>query len=114
MIMCSFCNPLPSQNAAIIEAATGLKFGLDEVKLYGERILTMKRLFNNKMGLIAEDDKLPEILLRKFKTGGSANRSPNFQKLKSLFYKYKDWNSDTGIPSDSKLKSLGLKKLINI
>ncbi|MFX0009346.1 MAG: aldehyde ferredoxin oxidoreductase family protein [Candidatus Hermodarchaeota archaeon] len=113
MIMCSFCNPLPSQNAAIIEAATGLKFGLDEVKLYGERILTMKRLFNIKMGLTAKDDRLPEILLRKFKEGGSADRTPDFQKLKSLFYKYKNWNSSTGIPNDSKLKFLGLEKLVN-
>ena len=113
MIMCSFCNPLPSQNAAIIEAAMGLKFGLDEVKLYGERILTMKRLFNIKMGLTAKDDRLPEILIRKFKEGGSANRTPSFKKLKSLFYKYKDWNSETGIPNDSKLRFLGLEKLIN-
>ncbi|MFX1393546.1 MAG: aldehyde ferredoxin oxidoreductase family protein, partial [Promethearchaeota archaeon] len=43
IIMCSFCNPLPSQIATVIEYATGLKFGLDEIKLYGERIATMKR-----------------------------------------------------------------------
>jgi aldehyde:ferredoxin oxidoreductase len=112
MIMCSFCNPLPSQNAAIIEAATGLKFGIDEIKLYGERILTMKRLFNIKMGLTAKDDKLPEILLKPFQEGGSANKTPNFKKLKAYFYKYRDWDSITGIPSDSKLKMLGLDSLI--
>ena len=65
------------------------------------------------MGLTAKDDRLPEILLHKFKEGGSANRTPSFKKLKSLFYKYKDWNSETGIPNDSKLRFLGLEKLIN-
>jgi aldehyde:ferredoxin oxidoreductase len=111
MIMCSFCNPLPSQNAALIEYATGLKFGLNEIKLYGERILNMKRLFNLKMGLTAEDDRLPKILLRPHKEGGSAGKTPNFEKLKNLFYKYKGWDSKTGKPSESKLKQLGLDKL---
>jgi len=109
--MCSFCNPLPSQNAALIEYATGLKFGLEEIKLYGERILNMKRLFNIKMGLTAEYDKLPKILLRPFKEGGSAGKSPNFDKLKNIFYKFKDWDPKTGKPSESKLKKLGLDKL---
>lgn len=107
--MCSFCNPLPSQNAAIVEAATGLKFGIDEIKRYGERILTMKRLFNVKMGLKPANDKLPAILLRKFQEGGSAGKSPDFDKLKRLFYEYRDWNFETGLPSEKKMEYLGLK-----
>jgi len=111
MIMCSFCNPLPSQNAALIESATGLKFGLEEIKLYGERILNIKRLFNIKMGLTAERDKLPKILLRPFKKGGSAGKSPDFDKLKNYFYHFKDWDPKTGKPNETKLKQLGLDKL---
>ncbi len=111
MIMCSFCNPLPSQNAAIIETATGLKFGLNEIKHYGERILTMKRMFNIKMGLTSKDDNLPKILLRPFKEGGSAGKAPNFERLKKAFYEYKDWDFTTGKPSKEKLKSLGLEHL---
>ena len=111
MIMCSFCNPLPSENAAMLEHATGIKFGLDEVKLYGERILTMKRMFNIKMGLTSYHDRLPEILMRPLKEGGSAGKTPDFEKLKQLFYKYKDWNPDTGKPNDTKLKELGLDSL---
>jgi len=111
MIMCSFCNPLPSENAAMIEYATGIKFGLNEVKLYGERILTMKRMFNIKMGLTQEHDRLPKILLQPLKEGGSAGKSPDFKKLKQLYYKHKDWNPATGKPNDSKLKELGLDSL---
>ena len=111
MIMCSFCNPLPSQNAAIIEHTTGIKFGLNEIKIYGERIATMKRLFNIKMGLTSADDKIPQILLRPFPDGGSANRTPDFDKLKKLFYEYKDWDPVTGKPNESKLKYLGLENL---
>ncbi|MBY9004364.1 MAG: aldehyde ferredoxin oxidoreductase family protein [Candidatus Lokiarchaeota archaeon] len=111
MIMCSFCNPLPSQNAAMIEAATGFKFGIEEVKLYGERILTIKRLFNIKMGLTPKDDRLPRILTRPFSNGGSAGKTPDFYKLKEFFYKYRDWERETGKPSQAKLKFLGLDTL---
>lgn len=111
MIMCSFCNPLPSQNAALIAHATGLKFGLDEVKLYGERILNIKRMFNIKMGLTAADDRLPQILLRPFNDGGSAGKTPDFERLKQLFYKARKWDPKTGKPSDDKLKQLGLNNL---
>jgi aldehyde:ferredoxin oxidoreductase len=108
MVMCSFCNPLPSQNAKIIKNATGLKFGLEEIKLYGERIANMKRMFNVKMGLTPSDDRIPQILLKPFESGGSVGRTPNFNKLKEFFYDYREWNYSTGEPSTNKLKFLNL------
>jgi len=108
MIMCSFCNPLPSQNADIIKYATGLNFGLKEVKLYGERIANMKRIFNIKMGLTPLDDRIPQILLKPFESGGSAGRFPNFNKLKNFFYEYRMWDPITGLPEPKKLNSLNL------
>jgi len=110
IIMCSFCNPLPSQVAELIEHSTGLKFGLDEIKMFGERILNMKRMFNIKMGLTQVNDRLPQILLKPFSEGGSAGRSPNFEKLKKLFYRYRDWDLITGKPSENKLKFLNLNE----
>ena len=106
--MYRFCNPLPSEVAALIENSIGIKFGIDEIKLYGERILNMKRLFNIKMGLTPKDDRLPQILLRPFPDGGSAGRSPNFEKLKDLFYKYRNWDPLTGKPRGNKIKILNL------
>jgi aldehyde:ferredoxin oxidoreductase len=108
LIMCSFCNPLPSQVAALIEYATGIKFGINEIKLFGSRILTIKRLFNIKMGLTAADDKLPKILLRPFKEGGSAGKSPNFEQLKKYFYEHRGWDPITGKPSKDSMISLYL------
>ena len=111
MIMCSFCNPLPSHNAELIQNAVGIKFGLEEVKLYGERIANIKRLFNIKMGLTPKDEKLPKILTRPFNSGGAAGRTPDFAKLRKLFYQYRDWELSTGKPSKKKLKQLGLDTL---
>ncbi|MFX1455115.1 MAG: aldehyde ferredoxin oxidoreductase family protein [Promethearchaeota archaeon] len=109
IIMCSFCNPLPSQVAKLIAFATGLNFGIKEIKNFGERILTIKRLFNHKMGVTPNDDRLPQILLRPFSKGGSAGRSPDFNKLKKLFYQYREWDPKTGIPSDTKLRDLNIR-----
>lgn len=111
MIMCSFCNPLPSQNAELIQNAVGIKFSLEEVKLFGERIANIKRLFNIKMGLTPKDDRLPRILTKPFNSGGSAGRTPDFDKLKKLFYKFRDWELNTGKPTKNKLKQLGLDTL---
>ncbi|MFX1411827.1 MAG: aldehyde ferredoxin oxidoreductase family protein [Promethearchaeota archaeon] len=109
IIMCSFCNPLPSQVAALIKYATGLKFGLNEIKLYGERILNMKRMFNLRMGITPEDDRLPKILLNAFSDGGSAGRTPNFEKLRKYFYKYREWDLENGKLSNAKFKLLNLE-----
>jgi aldehyde:ferredoxin oxidoreductase len=111
LIICSFCNPLPSEIAAIIKHATGLKFGVDEIKLYGERILTMKRLFNLKMGVTPRIDNIPQILLRPLTDGGSAGKTPDFDLLRKKFYKFRDWDISTGKISQSKLKFLGLDDL---
>ena len=111
MTMCSFCNPLPSHNAELIQNAVGIKFGLEEVKLYGERIANIKRLFNIKMGLTPKDDRLPKILTKPFNSGGSAGRTPDFAKLKKLFYKFREWELNTGKPTKNKLKQLGLDTL---
>ena len=111
LIVCSFCNPLPSQIAAIIEHTTGLKVGINEIMLYGERILNMKRLFNLKMGVTPKFDKIPALLLRPFPDGGSAGKSPDFEKLRKLFYEYREWDLETGQITASKLEKLGLNKL---
>jgi aldehyde:ferredoxin oxidoreductase len=108
LIICSFCNPLPSQIAQIIQEATGIKFGIEEIKLYGERILNMKRLFNLKMGITPSIDRIPKILLKPLSEGGSAKKTPNFDLLRKLFYEYRQWDIFTGKISNSKLESLGL------
>ena len=111
IIMCSFCNPFPSQLASIIEYATGLEFGIKEIMLYGERILTMKRLFNIKMGLTIAEDRLPKILLRPHEGGGSAGRTPDFNQMREKFYKYRDWDPISGKINKEKLEDLGLNGL---
>jgi aldehyde:ferredoxin oxidoreductase len=107
-----FANPEPSILAEVIKTALGLDFDVQEMKKTGEKIYTMKRLFNLKMGLTPADETLPEILLKPLDEGGSAGKSPDFEKLKKAFYEYRDWNLKTGYPSQEKLKELGLADLL--
>ena len=95
----------------LINAATGLKFNLVDLRLLGERIYMIKRLFNLKMGITPQDDRLPQILLNPVNEGGSAGNSPNFNKLKEFYYKYRTFDLSTGYPNQQKLKNLGLNGL---
>jgi aldehyde:ferredoxin oxidoreductase len=111
LILCLFCNPEPSIVANVIQFATGLDFDIERIKVTGERIYTMKRLFNLKMGLTPEDEKLPQILLEPLEEGGSAGESPDFEKLKKAYYEFRDWDLETGYPSQKKLEELGLDNI---
>ena len=111
LVMCSFANPPPSMIIEMLNAATGLDFDIEKFKLLGERIYMMKRLFNLKMGITPEDDKLPKIVLDPVNEGGSAGKTPDFQKMKEAYYKYRTFDPQTGYPSKEKLKSLGLDNL---
>jgi aldehyde:ferredoxin oxidoreductase len=111
LVMCSFANPPPSLIVDMLNAATGLNFDMEKFKLLGERIYMIKRLFNLKMGITPKDDKLPKIVLNPVNEGGSAGKSPNFEKLKKAYYNYRTFDYTTGYPNQAKLKDLGLNNL---
>jgi aldehyde:ferredoxin oxidoreductase len=111
LIMCIFCNPPPSMIIKMLNNATGLDLDLEKFKLLGERLYMIKRLFNLKMGTAPTDDKLPQILLQPLSEGGSAGKSPDFDKLKKALYNYRTFDLTTGYPSQEKLKSLGLEDI---
>jgi aldehyde:ferredoxin oxidoreductase len=112
MILCNMTSILPEILIDLINAGIGLNFNLDEFKKLGERIYMMKRMFNLKMGITANDDRLPQILLNPVNEGGAAGKSPNFAKLKKAYYEYRTFDPGTGYPNQKKLKSLGLDNLV--
>ena len=109
--MCVFANPPPSIIAELIKSGMGIDCDVEKLKIMGERIYMIKRLFNLKMGLNAADDNLPQILLKPLEASDSAGRTPNFQQLKEAYYKYRTFDLKTGLPTQEKLKSLGLENL---
>ncbi|MFX1451760.1 MAG: aldehyde ferredoxin oxidoreductase family protein [Promethearchaeota archaeon] len=111
LILCNFANPLPSIITELIATSMGLDCNLDNLKILGERIFIIKRLFNLKMGVTPKDDKLPKILLKPLNGTESAGKTPNFEHLKKEYYKYRQWDLETGIINQETLERLGLQDL---
>ena len=111
LLMCNFANPLPSIITELIQTCLGLDCDIEKLKIIGERIFMIKRLFNLKMGITPQDDKLPKILLKPLEGTESAGKSPNFQHLKKEYYKYRQWDLETGNLNQEILNRLGLGNL---
>jgi len=111
LIICSFANPPSEMILEIVNKATGLNLSMTDFKKLGERNYMIKRLFNLKMGLTAADDRLPKIVLDPVNEGGSAGKTPNFQQLKTAYYEFRQFDKESGYPSQDKLKELGLDDL---
>jgi len=111
LISCEFSNPPPEFMAELIENLLGFDFNIEKIKLTGERIFNLKRLFNIKMGLTSEDDIIPKILLKPLNEGAAEGKAPDFKKLKKYFYKIRNWNPITGAPTVNKLKELNLDNI---
>ena len=111
VVMCVFCNPSPSSLGDMLTYATGFKIGIPEIKKIGERILNMKRLFNVKMGLTSDWDRLPDILVQPLSEGGASGKSPSWEKMLRQFYDFRKWDPVTGAPTREKREELGLPLL---
>ncbi len=113
LICCFFSNPPPSYMADLIKNLLGWnKFKTIDMMRIGERIFTMKRLFNIKMGLTSQNDTIPQILLTPTKEGAVKGKAPDFEKLKQYYYQIRDWDPISGRPNIKKLIELGLEEFI--
>ncbi|TFF88597.1 MAG: aldehyde ferredoxin oxidoreductase [Promethearchaeota archaeon] len=110
-IMCNFSFPPAEELAALFKDVIGDKYTIDDLKILGERLVNMKRIFNLKMGLTNENDRLPKILLKPLE-GGTEGKVPDMDKLLKDYYEYRNWDPDTGKPNKEKLVELGLDVFI--
>jgi len=111
LISCFFANPPPEYLIELINNLIGRNLNIESTKMLGERIFTLKRLFNIKMGIKPVNDSIPKILLTPLKEGPLRGSSPEFKKMKRNYYNLRDWNELTGIPNSRTIKRLGLSSL---
>ncbi|TFF87916.1 MAG: aldehyde ferredoxin oxidoreductase [Promethearchaeota archaeon] len=114
IILCVFTNPPPKYVLDLYNSMMGLSLSLNQFMKIGERIFNLKRLFNNKMGLTNKNDRIPKILLSPTENGTIKGKTPNFKKLKKYYYKFRNWDPNTGVPNNKKLKDLGLENLLDL
>jgi aldehyde:ferredoxin oxidoreductase len=108
LVMCVFCNPPATIILDLINGATGWQIGLEELLILGERAFQLKRLLNGKLGLTPKDDCLPARLLQAFSDTAVETRPPDMSVLLPAYYRIRDWEPDTGMPSTARRTKLGL------
>ena len=98
----------PTQLASWLNRVTGWPEDPDGLMETGERIFTLKRMYNVRLGVSRKDDVLPiRLLTLDRKTGASAGSLPHLGRLLSEYYELRGWEED-GVPSGERLTKLGL------
>lgn len=108
LVLCIFSNVPPSVICELVNLATGFDMDLQEFLIVGERAWNLKRLINLNLGMDIENERLPEHLMKPLDDGNVAGMAPPFEELISEYYKYRDWNTQTGRPSQFKIDALDL------
>ncbi|MBI4763638.1 MAG: aldehyde ferredoxin oxidoreductase family protein [Deltaproteobacteria bacterium] len=108
LTLCKF-SPVPiSLIGQALGAITGWEYTPNDLLTAGDRSMTIKRAISNKLGLKRKDDKLPKICLQALKEGSTTGKTPDMNLLLKDYYKYREWDWDTGRPTEKKLNELGL------
>jgi aldehyde:ferredoxin oxidoreductase len=96
---------------AVVRAATGWDFGLEEALRTGERATNMARMFNVREGFTRRDDRLPERLFEPLENGvlaGQPYPREDFERALSRLYTLKGWDPETARPLRQRLEALSL------
>jgi aldehyde:ferredoxin oxidoreductase len=113
IVMCLFGNISAEEILDLIKTGCGYDWAVDELFRVGERGWTIKRAINNKLGLRRENDSLPKTLLEPLPDGGAAGYIIPFDEMLKSYYQARDWDWETGYPSEAKLKELDLKFVLD-
>jgi len=104
--------------AKLYSLVTGFEVTAEDMRLAGERINNVARLFNVREGLGRKDDTLPyKVMHLPVPDEGPSKGAYVTQKeldfLLDDYYETRGWTKD-GIPTTEKLKELGMDDLIHI
>jgi len=108
-VICNFYAVNGDELTQLFHLVTGWDITIDEVKLTGERIFTLMRLLNLKLGYDVKNEKLPEIILKPLE-GATEGHVPNIDEQLDKWYKTRGWDRQTGQPPKDRLQKLGLEE----
>jgi aldehyde:ferredoxin oxidoreductase len=98
----------PRHVADLVNAAAGWDWTADDLLQTGERLFTLKRLINLRLGITRAADTLPQRLLTEPRpTGGAAGVLPDLDTMLAEYYRVRGW-TPAGVPSAARLEALGL------
>lgn len=111
LCICQFPPYSNDQIIILLKGATGWDTGIMELQKFGERIITLARMYNIREGLTAADDKLPKRFFEQH-VGGPSEKNPPYQeaeleKAKAYYYRIMGWD-ESGVPTPETLSWYGL------
>ncbi|MFW9796837.1 MAG: aldehyde ferredoxin oxidoreductase family protein [Candidatus Thorarchaeota archaeon] len=109
-VLCNFYPVDGDQLLKLLQLATGWDIDIEELVQTGERIFTMMRLLNLKLGYDSKKEGLPELILKPLE-GATEGHVPDIEAQLNTWYEYRNWDRNSGKPSKEKIEKLGLEDL---
>ena len=95
--------------ARALQATTGMKISVKELRLIGERIVNLNRAFNAREGISRKDDTLPDRLTKEAAPKGPAKgHVVELSEMLEEYYELRGWSKKNGLPAKRKLMELSL------
>ena len=99
---------LPDGILEYLNAVTGAEYTIDDLLKAGERILNAERIFLVKAGFSRKEDALPHRLTHEpLREGPAGGKIVHLEQMLDEYYWERGWSRE-GIPTEAKLKELGL------
>ncbi len=112
LVICEFAEPGMDAIRDMVNYGTGMSYSKERLLKIGERSRNLKRMINKERGITADDDELQDINLRPV-GGGTQDNVPDLDYMLSEYYEYRDWDEETGMPTEEKLEDLDLDSLFS-
>ncbi|MHA1661730.1 MAG: aldehyde ferredoxin oxidoreductase family protein [Candidatus Thorarchaeota archaeon] len=109
-VICNFYPLNGEELTKFLNLVTGWDMTVEDIVVTGERIFTMMRLLNLKLGYDTTNEKLPELISRPLE-GSTEGHVPNIEEQLTTWYEFRGWDRKSGRPPTEKLKDLGLDGL---
>jgi aldehyde:ferredoxin oxidoreductase len=103
---------IPHHYAEFLSAATGIKEFSDKDYMIkcGERIYNLERAYNLREGCEPQDDYLPQRFIQEpMPNGPCKGQVFEMDTLLDDYYRERDWDRETGVPAEKKIRELGLE-----
>ncbi|MDZ7671794.1 MAG: aldehyde ferredoxin oxidoreductase family protein [Halanaerobiales bacterium] len=97
--------------AQLLNYLTKFTFTEEEIKKSTERIMNIERAYIVREGIRRKDDVLPDRFLNEplpDECGESAGSVVELEPMLNEYYEARNWNLETGIPKEEKLRELNL------
>jgi aldehyde:ferredoxin oxidoreductase len=114
-LICQFYDYNFDHLAEALSGVSGVEYDIHDVLAVGARAQTLARLLNLREGFTAEDDRLPERVMRAFDEGpieGSGIAGEDLDRFKRRYYEVMKWDPETGAPTAECLRDLGIGHLL--